>query len=210
MHSGCAASCRESAFASVVVRTSWRGVRAACGGRLGAKAASLGLAAVASRKDVILKRGWQVVLVLMSVGCAGELRDPDRFAFLFDDDNVDAGPTGDAATGGTDAAPMPPSNEPPACVTALFKKSCALTGCHAANAQQVDLASAGVSSRLVGKASTTMTCRSRVFIATDGSDSLLMQKLEDDPPCGAKMPIGPALSAAETTCLTDWVESFAE
>jgi hypothetical protein len=42
---------------------------------------------------MILKRGWQVVWVLIGVGCAGELRDPGRFSFLYDSDGggVDSG-----------------------------------------------------------------------------------------------------------------------
>lgn len=81
--------------------------------------------------------------------------------------------------------------------------------CHTASATQVDLESAGVERRLVGKASTSAMCRDLVYVSTDGSASLILDKLEDDPPCGTKMPIGPPLSATDTACLNDWVDSLA-
>lgn len=89
-----------------------------------------------------------------------------------------------------------------------FKDRCALSGCHNDGAAQVDLESDGVESRLIGKtASATGQCEDRIFVTTDGSPSLLVQKLEDSPPCGTKMPIGVSLSAAEIECINDWVES---
>lgn len=144
------------------------------------------------------------------MGCAGDLDDPGRFGFLFDD-NEDAGTSTntDAAVPGNRDASTPAPSAPPACVTTLFNKSCALAGCHAANAEQVDLGSPGLQTRLVDKKSTSDECGDRTFIASDGSPSLLIQKIMDSPPCGLKMPIGPALTTAETKCLTDWVDSLA-
>jgi hypothetical protein len=154
---------------------------------------------------MILKRGWQVVwLVMACVGCAGELEEPERFAFLFDDDDSGTGQPGPGPGPAMDAStPMPTA--PPACVTALFQKSCGLTGCHSANAAQVDLVSPGVAARLIGKKSTSDDCMNRPFIATDGSASLLIEKLRSPAPCGSTMPIGAPLTTAETMCLTQWV-----
>ena len=153
---------------------------------------------------MILKRGLQVVLVLTCLSCAGELEDPGRFGFLFDAD--DAGPTIPNERDASTSAPQP--SAPPVCVTTLLNKSCGLAGCHNATAPQIDLASPNVQSRLVDKKSTSDLCEDRTFITTDGSPSLLIQKIMDSPPCGLKMPVGPALTTAETTCLTDWVDSL--
>jgi hypothetical protein len=152
-----------------------------------------------------------VALALTCLSCAGELEDPGRFGFLFDDD--DAGTSSpndmDGSVSSNRDASSPIPSAPPACVTTLLNKSCALAGCHSANAAQVDLTASGLSTRLVDKKSTSDECSDRTYIATDGSPSLLLQKIMDSPPCGLKMPIGPALTTAETTCLTDWVDSLA-
>jgi hypothetical protein len=155
---------------------------------------------------MILKRGWQVVLLLTCMSCAGELDDPGRFGFLFDGD--DGGTTAPRDMDAAAPGPGPQPSAPPVCVTALLNKSCGLAGCHNATAPQIDLASPGVQSRLVGKKSTSDECSNRTYVTTDGSPSLLIQKIMDSPPCGLKMPIGPALTTAETTCLTDWVDSL--
>lgn len=156
----------------------------------------------------MLKRGWQVLCVMACVGCAGELRDPDRFGFLF---REDAGTSTDA--GETDAmdASAPAVAAPPPCVTTIFQTSCKNDTCHGAHASQVDLVSAGVEKRIVGKMSnSTGACKNRVLVATDGGDSFLLQKVTQmQPPCGLAMPIGSTLSDTDQTCLRKWIESLA-
>ena len=130
--------------------------------------------------------------------CAGDLVNPDRFAFLVPD-------------AGTDAAAAPSNVAPaPACVTALFAKSCAGAACHSPPALQVDLTSPGVERRLVGKASpSTSVCNGHVFVASDGTQSLLLQKLTAPPPCGAAMPFGGTpVSASDLACVRDWVATL--
>jgi hypothetical protein len=37
--------------------------------------------------------------------------------------------------------------------------------------------------------------------------SLLYRKVLSPAPCGAKMPVGPALTSAETACVLSWIKS---
>jgi len=165
-----------------------------------------------------LKRGWQVVWVLLWAGCAGELRDPGRFAFLYDNDgglaadsgtssgNKDAGGSGDK-----DAAMTAPPAVAPMCVTALFKMKCGSIGCHASGGTQVDLVSANVATRLVGKPSSSqLLCKGKTLVSATGGASLLIDKIKDPPPCGSLMPVTGSLTDPERTCLTDWVSSLAD
>jgi hypothetical protein len=158
--------------------------------------------------------------LLLGLGCAGELRDPGRFSFLLDEDGGtnnmrDSGKPGPEAGAGGSRAPdsgtAEPVAPPPKCVTDLFTASCSSSvACHASGAAQVDLKSPGVERRLVGKSSAaTGQCKDRILIATDGSDSLLLQKLDEPAPCGSTMPIGTPLSDDQRACLTDWVNSLA-
>jgi hypothetical protein len=160
-------------------------------------------------------------LALLAIGlactsaCGGDLEDPERFDKLLHETN-DAGsgrtdaavPHGDGGSPTTDAGSASSSGEPPACVVKIFKDTCGTVGCHAASQPQVDLVSAGVTSRLVDKKSASATCKDRVFIATDGKPSLLLQKLSATPPCGARMPLVGTLTMANQDCLDAWVMSL--
>jgi hypothetical protein len=175
-----------------------------------------------------------LLLACVLGACAGDLRHPERFngalkKYLGEDgqqppaSNGDAGSVADDTSsgsadsdggatsdegGGTNAAL--PDTTPPDCALEVFAKNCALAGCHTKGSKaQVDLGTDGVGDRLVDQQSTSKTCGGRTFIATDGGDSLLVDKLSaDPPPCGSKMPIGSKLSDADMKCLTDWVGSL--
>jgi hypothetical protein len=166
-----------------------------------------------------LKRGLQVVWVLLWVGCAGDLRDPGRFAFLYDgdggltDSGSSSGTRDSGGNGGSMDASMPvtPPAAAPACVTALFKMKCGSIGCHAPGGTQVDLVSANVSTRLVGKPSSSqLLCKGRTLVSPTGASSLLIDKIMDPPPCGSPMPVTGSLTDADRSCLTDWVSSLAD
>jgi cytochrome c5 len=148
----------------------------------------------------------------MWVGCAGDLRDPDRFGFLVTGDDGGIGEATDAAPSEKDASMPVASAAPPACVTKIFQTSCKNVTCHGTGASQVDLVSAGVENRLVGKMSASNgLCKNRTLVSTSGGDSLLIQKVtQTQPPCGSAMPpLGTQLSDTDQTCLTDWVDSLA-
>jgi hypothetical protein len=129
-------------------------------------------------------------------GCAGDLENPERFGFLLDNDG-----------GGKAAAEIPP---PPECLTTLFEMRCNSSACHGAGAPQVDLVSPGIQDRLVGKASTSTQCRPRVYVPTDGAQSLLLEKLEAVPECGIRMPIGDPLQESDLSCVSGWVKAVAD
>jgi hypothetical protein len=177
---------------------------------------------------MILKRRWQVVWVVLSVSCAGDLSDPGRFAFLYSD----AGPSSSGESGGGNggsggsagksgsnaggsgggggSAMMATPDPAPACAVSLFKMKCGASGCHAAGGTQVDLVSANVERRLVDKGATGTACKGKTLIAGDGGDSLLIDKLSDSPPCGSPMPITGSLTDDDRTCLMNWVSSVSD
>lgn len=151
-----------------------------------------------------------------ATACAGDLDDPDRFAFLLGD----GGPLVPADAAATDAgapdAGSPDAGGPamtsvPVCVSNVFSMHCGSAACHGDGAVQVDLVSPGVQARLVDQAAGAAgMCAGRVFVASDASESLLLDKLSDAPPCGSKMPlVGADLASDELKCLTDWVASLA-
>ena len=136
--------------------------------------------------------------MLWCLGCAGDLKDPERFAFVLERDAGDAHDSGNACT--------PPAASD--CLTALFKAKCNTSACHGPGAPQVDLVSSGVEARLIGQPSSdTGMCTGRTLVATDGSASLLADKVSKTPPCGSQMPLGGMLTSDEATCLNAWVSS---
>lgn len=179
-----------------------------------------------------MKQALQAVLMLLSVSCAGDLSDPGRFAFLYDSDGgIRTGGSGGASGGtaggsgstagrsgsgagtsgssaGMGGSMGTPPSPAPACVTALFKMKCGSVGCHASGGTQVDLVSANVEQRLVGKPSASqLPCKGKTLVSP-GGDSLLIDKINDPPPCGSLMPITGSLTDSDRSCLTDWVSSL--
>jgi hypothetical protein len=152
-------------------------------------------------------------------GCAGDLENPDRFDFLLDGGATaqgGRGGTGSSGTGGAggSGAGGSGSSIPPIspCLKTLFEARCGTVACHAASSTFLDLMSPNVEQRLVGKTSTTDECKDDgVYVSSDGGDSLLLKKLEEQPPCGSKMPlVGGDLTDADITCVEDWVKSVSD
>jgi hypothetical protein len=139
--------------------------------------------------------------------CAGKLEDPERFAAVlerFDGGTAHSGLLRDAGAG-SGAQDAGSDDELPACVSKLFKDTCGASGCHEKNSMTLDLVSPGVTERLVDQKSESMLCKGRKYISTAGA-SLMFEKLGDQPPCGAKMPLVGTLSAEQKTCLVDWID----
>jgi hypothetical protein len=109
------------------------------------------------------------------------------------------------------AAPIPttPPIPVPACITDLFVSRCADVECHGPTSGLLDLVSPGVVERLLGQlAAPSLACAGRVYLATDGSASLILDKLADPPPCGSRMPLKGRIGAQNVECLQEWVSSF--
>jgi hypothetical protein len=97
---------------------------------------------------------------------------------------------------------------------ALMVAKCGMPGCHSANVPQaaLDLASAGVISRLLGQpgspAANPQCADNTKALLVDGSttgDGFLIDKLISPPPCGTIMPQLPGpLNATELQCMKDW------
>jgi hypothetical protein len=154
-----------------------------------------------------------------SHACAGDLERPERFDGVLAALDGSVSGTGGAGPSPTDASPPPseggpipdagpPANAPPACVTDLFESSCGTVGCHNRGAPQVDLVSDGVTGRLLDQSSSSALCRGRTYVSSDGSESLLLDKLLAVPPCGSRMPLVGALTSEQQTCLGQWVDSL--
>jgi hypothetical protein len=131
-----------------------------------------------------VSRGCVAILLLVVGGlgaCAGDLADPEKFADC-----------------------------PPGYVEQLFQADCSGGGdCHDSSEPEadLDLVSPGAAARLMGVASVQETCEGAPLIDPAGGDHLLMQKLGDGPPCGARMPFGEAkLSRSDIECVRRWVE----
>lgn len=163
--------------------------------------------------------GLWLAVCASSQACAGELDRPERFdGVLAARDGsagfADAAVPGsmDASSPSTDGGPVPdagpPPNAPPACVTDLFESSCGTVACHGSGSPQVDLVSDGVTGRLLDQTSSSALCRGRTYVSSDGSESLLLDKLLAVPPCGSRMPLVGALTSEQQTCLQQWVDSL--
>lgn len=120
-------------------------------------------------------------VVLLAAGCAGELQNPARFADC-----------------------------PPGYVEQLFQAKCG--ACHDATEPDaaLDLVSPGMGMRLKGVVSASM-CEGRTLVEPGGMDHLLVEKVEDSPSCGSRMPFGEAqLTVTEIECVRRWADELAE
>lgn len=124
-------------------------------------------------------RAFVASLGAVLAACAGELENPERFADC-----------------------------PPGFVEQLFQEKCA-GECHAGAEPEagLDLVSAGAGQRMLGQASAQEACEGLMIVDPGGDHSLIIEKLGDTPPCGARMPFGQTkLDAAEVECVRRWVD----
>ncbi len=126
------------------------------------------------------------LVAVLAAGCAGDLENPQRF---------------------TDC--------PPGQVEQMFQAKCAGAdgmGCHSANMPdaELDLVSPGVGERVKSLTSTNM-CEGRALVEADPSAThLMVEKVEEDPTCGSRMPFGEQeLSAKEIECVRRRTEDLA-
>lgn len=186
-----------------------------------------------SRARARLLATWSCALAVLACACAGDLDDPQRFDMRNAPSNSDTNPpvsdvndiailpvsgttggTAGAASGGAmasiDAGTRVPAFVPiPECVERTFASRCADSGCHGPGTTQVDLISAGVVERMLDQPSSQiLSCAGRTLIASDGTSSLLLDKLADPPPCGSRMPLRGHVRTQDMRCLHEWVVSL--
>ncbi|MEQ8274918.1 MAG: hypothetical protein RMA76_13045 [Deltaproteobacteria bacterium] len=121
--------------------------------------------------------------VVLTSGCPGSLENPDRFAGVTCELNIDV-------------------------ERDVLQAKCGGMDCHnsgAAPAAGLDLESPDVLQRLIdvpGRA-----CNGRALIQSDAPDgSQLLDRVQDTPECGLRMPLGgDVLPADERNCLRAWV-----
>lgn len=95
-------------------------------------------------------------------------------------------------------------------VPLLFEERCGGDTCHGggdSSAAGLDLISAGVEERVSG--ATGQSCGGIVADPANPENSLLYEKIADEPECGARMPlVGEPLSEDEITCVRDWISGL--
>ncbi len=125
---------------------------------------------------------WSIALL----GCPGKLRDPGRFI-------TDGGMGG--AGGGLSCPDVP---------TEILAMKCAGSTCHsgATPAQGLDLVSAGVEARVVGKMSAE--CMAPLADPAAPDTSIIYIKVSSET-CGTRMPSGAPLSDSEVACIKAWI-----
>lgn len=151
---------------------------------------------------------WLLVLALLG-GCPGELQDPERFG-------VAPRPDSGSDSGGQDGAPTDSGGDAGSAecgdtLNELVKARCGGTSaCHgsgtgtAFNVDAADLAASLVDIE-------TPRCEGEVLVdSNDVSNSFVLKVLAPGAPCGvSQMPVGGALSAEETACFAQWLQSLA-
>ncbi len=139
-----------------------------------------------------------LALLVVSAGCAGTLLDPASFEAATD--TSDAG-TIEAGTG--DAGSSCPD------IPTTLLGSCGQAGCHdpTTHAEQLDLASPNVASRLVGVAA--IEGPGYLIDPNIPTASVVYTKLLATPPFGARMPSAAGLDDATTQCVLAWVTTEA-
>lgn len=134
-----------------------------------------------------MSRPLVLTLVVLLIGCAGELKDPERFGLGGADANA-------SCATGTDV------------VADIIMPKCASSACHDSEfpAGGLDLMSADPASRLVDVAS---TCNNRPLVdSAMPENSYLLEKLGAQPECGSPMPLAAdPLSAGDVACVESWV-----
>jgi hypothetical protein len=139
--------------------------------------------------------GSAIVFAFAVSGCPGSLDDPDRF--------FPCGGEGEPVCT-TSTSTVPPLDE-------VFRPRCGLVGCHGGALPQsdLDLASIGIETRLVGRTSSTSACIGRTYVVAGAPEqSLIWQKItQNPPPCGTSvMPPTAPLSASEQDLVRAWIE----
>ena len=118
-------------------------------------------------------------------GCPGALNDPGSFE--------DA-----AQCAGTD-------------IEELFLTSCGDGNCHddVDPAEQLDLISPNVESRLVGVNSVAPGCQNQVLVVAGApASSYFLAKVEGTGLCGLKMPLGALIDPRDVDCISQWIETL--
>ena len=127
-------------------------------------------------------RALLVFGVFVWCACPGSIEDPSRFV------------------------------RPDECTTPIdqiLEPSCGTAGCHAREspAAELDLVSDGIARRLVD---VTSMCDGQPLVdSTDPQGGIMLNKLEERPRCGGRMPVGTTLSTQERVCIVSWIAGLA-
>jgi hypothetical protein len=87
--------------------------------------------------------------------------------------------------------------------------TCTFVVCHdGQSGNALDLLAPGLPERLVGVESTSLSCAGFLYIDPAAPEqSLILRKLDADPPCGERMPPAAMVTAPERACMLAWVQA---
>jgi hypothetical protein len=115
---------------------------------------------------------------------------------------VPANPDASAGTGGTGAGCGDTAVE-------YLAPTCTFVVCHdGQSGNPLDLLGPGLPQRLVGQQSSSLNCAGLLYIDPAAPEqSLILRKLDADPPCGDRMPPAALATPAERACLLAWISA---
>jgi hypothetical protein len=90
--------------------------------------------------------------------------------------------------------------------------TCTFVVCHdGQSGNPLDLLAPGLPERLVGHESSSLNCAGFRYIdPADPEQSLILRKLDPDPPCGDRMPPAALATPTERACLLAWIRAAVE
>jgi hypothetical protein len=90
-----------------------------------------------------------------------------------------------------------------------FAPTCTFVVCHdGQSGNALDLVAPGLPQRLVGTVSASLACAGFKYIDADTPEqSLILRKLDPNPPCGDRMPPAAMASPRERACVLQWIEA---
>lgn len=90
--------------------------------------------------------------------------------------------------------------------------TCTFVVCHdGQSGNPLDLLAPGLPERLVGRESTSLNCAGFRYIDPAAPEqSLILRKLDADPPCGDRMPPAAMVTPTERACMLAWIRGAVE
>jgi hypothetical protein len=90
----------------------------------------------------------------------------------------------------------------------ILATSCGMSTCHGEGAGLSQFAADEETARsLVGEPSPTCSAGGDLINPDDPPSSLIIRKMDDDPPCGQRMPLGSSMpmDPADIECVEEWI-----
>jgi len=125
-------------------------------------------------------------------------------------EGTDAQAAADGGTVATAPAPAPAPAPAAGCdFRGLMQMKCGNASCHGApgSSTGLDLTSASLATRVAGRKGAS-ACGDKLLIDKDQPEASLLYLKVTGSSCGARMPLGGALTASEQACVLSWIEGL--